>query len=210
MLKTVSRSRLFQAFGDWVIQRAMRTPYTHLTHDDGRPYMNRYWFIRIMPWGWRARRRRMETLHVLMDEAEIAASAWMAAWSELRNLRDNSYPWFGIRVHHIVSSDDRTLHDHPWTFATLILRGGYTEATPLTADGVVLSTRAFRAGAFRIVRASHWHYLTLAPGQEAWTLFFTARKSQGWGFLVDGIKVPWRTYLDQRAACINAPQGTPA
>ena len=40
-----------------------------------------------------------------------------------------------VRIHHILSSDsDRVLHDHPWPFVTMILRGGYFEDRPLFND----------------------------------------------------------------------------
>jgi hypothetical protein len=167
------KARLFRAFGDWAIQRAMRTPYTHITHDDGRPYMERFWLLRL--------------------------------GKSRSNESGENYPWFGIRVHHIQSGDDRVFHDHPWPFATLILRGGYTEKTPLILeDGSTLNafmrSRHFGAGSFRRMPANQWHYLTLAPGEEAWTLFITGRKRQGWGFLVNGVKVPWRQYLAARAS----------
>lgn len=162
-----SNSRLFRAFGDWAIRRAMRTPYFHLFHDDGRPYMERFWLLRI-------------------------------GKSRL-NENGESYPWFGIRIHHIQSSDERVFHDHPWNFITLILRGGYTEKRPVGSD-------RHTAGSIRFMRATQWHFLLLGPGADAWTCFITFRKRQSWGFLVDGKKVPWREYLAQRAAARKAAQ----
>lgn len=39
-------------------------------------------------------------------------------------------PWFGIYVHRFDGPDPRpTLHDHPWNFQSLVLVGGYVEAT---------------------------------------------------------------------------------
>lgn len=165
-------NRLFRAFGDWLIRRAMRTPYIHLFHDDGRPYMERYWLLRI--------------------------------GKSRSNESGESYPWFGIRIHHIQSSDDRVFHDHPWNFVTLILRGGYREATPLypRARSLAPPTKRqdFTGGTIRFMRAAQWHYLTVDSGQDAWTCFITFRKQQSWGFLVRGVKVPWRKYLAGRAA----------
>jgi hypothetical protein len=34
-----------------------------------------------------------------------------------------SFP-FNITLHKILVSDEPTLHDHPWSYATLILKGG--------------------------------------------------------------------------------------
>ena len=37
-------------------------------------------------------------------------------------------PWFSIKLHWIHRPDpDRDLHDHPWWFISLVLRGGYME-----------------------------------------------------------------------------------
>lgn len=37
-------------------------------------------------------------------------------------------PWFSVKLHWIHRPDpDRDLHDHPWAFAALILRGSYWE-----------------------------------------------------------------------------------
>src|SRR5262249_22689414 len=37
-------------------------------------------------------------------------------------------PWFGVFFHRILRDDaDRHLHDHPWPFVSVILRGGYFE-----------------------------------------------------------------------------------
>ena len=48
-------------------------------------------------------------------------------------------PWFSVKLHWIHRPDpDRDLHDHPWWFVSLILRGGYVEyesKTPSTTKG---------------------------------------------------------------------------
>jgi hypothetical protein len=37
----------------------------------------------------------------------------------------------GVKLHHILrSDDDRDLHDHPWSFLSIVLKGGYWEHTP--------------------------------------------------------------------------------
>lgn len=213
------RSRLFNAFADWAIRRAMRTPYTHLFHDDGRPYMQRFWLLRIgMPKGWRQMEKDVEAMEATARECERLFGAEKAGgrWCKAAKWRQQLYPRFGIRIHRIMSSDDRAFHDHPWNFATLILRGGYTEFTPsgiahgsvtvaTDYDGALPVTYTntcaihYRAGQLLRRKATAWHYLQLAPGEETWTLFFTGPKRQTWGFLVDGLlKVPYRLYLQRR------------
>jgi hypothetical protein len=51
--------------------------------------------------------------------------------------------WFGIYLHHLhVSDEDRALHDHPWSFVTVLLSSGYWEWTGRTLPGGV--TRIWR------------------------------------------------------------------
>lgn len=41
---------------------------------------------------------------------------------------------FAIRLHHWSGSDDeRHLHDHPWPFLTIVLKGGYTDVSAQVA-----------------------------------------------------------------------------
>lgn len=46
----------------------------------------------------------------------------------LRRWRILETPWFGVLLHNIRKPDhDRDAHDHPWSWLTIALRGGYTE-----------------------------------------------------------------------------------
>jgi len=107
-----------------------------------------------------------------------------------------SFP-FNITLHKVLVSDEPTLHDHPWSYATLILKGGYWENTP--------QGRFWRGpGHFRYRRASDLHYLELATdtnGNEipCWSLFFMGRKAGAWGFLKNGIWIHNKDYLARGA-----------
>lgn len=37
--------------------------------------------------------------------------------------------WFGILLHRFIGGDDECLHDHPWKFIAILLKGGYHEVT---------------------------------------------------------------------------------
>jgi hypothetical protein len=89
-------------------------------------------------------------------------------------------------------SDEPVLHDHPWGYATLILKGGYWEHIPLTNEttgGVIGSTRVWRGpGHFRIRSADDLHWLELEKDEAGneipcWSLFFMGKKKKEWGFL---------------------------
>src|SRR6056300_2105341 len=99
---------------------------------------------------------------------------------------------FNITLHKVLVSDEPTLHDHPWGYATLILKGGYWEHIPLTNEttgGVIGSTRVWRGpGHFRIRSADDLHWLELEKDEAGneipcWSLFFMGRKQKEWGFL---------------------------
>jgi hypothetical protein len=107
-----------------------------------------------------------------------------------------SFP-FNITLHKVLLSDEPTLHDHPWSYATLILKGGYWENTP---EG-----RFWRGpGHFRYRKASDLHYLELAKDADGneipcWSLFFMGRKAGAWGFIKNGIWVHNKDYLARGA-----------
>jgi hypothetical protein len=70
--------------------------------------------------------------------------------------------WFSLYLHHILRSDeDRELHDHPWSFLTVILTAGYTELTP--------RGKAFHPPGSILHRPAPWpHRLILS--RPVWTL----------------------------------------
>ena len=45
-------------------------------------------------------------------------------------LRNRSTFPVNVTLHKIVKSDEPFLHDHPWSYMTIILKGGYFENTP--------------------------------------------------------------------------------
>ncbi len=101
-------------------------------------------------------------------------------------------PWLSARLHRILRSDhDRDLHDHPWDYASVILRGGYWE---VTADG----KRWYGPGSVVFRRAGHLHRLVLPDGAPATTLFIHRRKRRDWGFRTATGWVDWRTYVSAR------------
>ena len=88
-------------------------------------------------------------------------------------------PWFMIRLHHILRSDDRAhFHDHPMDFTSLVLRGGYIEYQP---GGI---SRVCRPGSIVRRQAEDLHNLELL-GKSAWTILLTGPYRREWGFATD-------------------------
>ena len=106
-------------------------------------------------------------------------------------LKDRKNFPFNITLHKVLKSDEPTLHDHPWSYATFILKGGYWEHIPIISkEGFVVgSTRVWRGpGHFRFRKPDDLHWLELAKdaaGNEipCWSLFFMGRKQKEWGFV---------------------------
>lgn len=114
----------------------------------------------------------------------------------------DSFP-FNIFLHHFLCSDPDDVHDHPWPYATLILKGGYWEWMPqFDANGKMIGEIAkWRApGHFRICAANSYHRIELDPAVQCWTLFMPGPKKKDWGFLVRNQWIQWEQYLKQRKA----------
>lgn len=164
------------AVADWLIARAKRTPYLHIMSADGAEmYMGRWWLFN--PY----------------SRETHKPALWWCPWS--------------FRIHHIMRPDeDRDLHDHPWNARTIILRGCYTEQRLLDHEDPALFGLNVPAN------AQATEYIDRQPGDTAQllhgeyhridkvfhegvvTLFITSKWRGDWGFLVNGVKVPWRTY----------------
>ena len=110
---------------------------------------------------------------------------------------------FNVFLHKFLKSDPDDVHDHPWPFATLILRGGYWEWRPqFNAQGLKIGEIAkwCGPGSFRTARATTYHRIELDPAVTCWTLFMPGPKQRDWGFLVRNVWVQWEQYLKQRKA----------
>jgi hypothetical protein len=143
---------------NWLIKRAMKTPYTHINQQGSdQTYMGRWWLFN--PYD--------------------------------NTTRKTKYPGcpISIRVHHICQPDaDKHLHDHPWNARTIILKGAYIEKR-----GRELFARL--SGCTAPLRFGEYHKIETITPDGVWTLFITGKYRGTWGFLVEGVKVPYREYL---------------
>ena len=161
------------AMVDWLIRRAMRTPYLHIKSPDGKDiYMYRYWLFNPYPADEAERERRKKHPTI---------------WDKLPS----------IRLHHIMREDrDRDMHDHPWDARTIILRGWYMEDRLEKVYGRDEEMPHDRLpGDTATLKYGEYHRITCVSPGGVWTLFITWKYRGTWGFLVNGVKVPWRQYL---------------
>ncbi len=111
--------------------------------------------------------------------------------TETSGRKGKAWDWLpSIRLHHIMRPDsDRNMHDHPWNARTIILRGFYFEKRE--TGGL----RMMAQGDTAHIGFGEYHKITNVCDDGPWTLFITWKYRGTWGFLVDGVKIPWRTYL---------------
>ena len=119
-------------------------------------------------------------------------------------LKNRKYFPFNVTLHKIVRSDDPIMHDHPWGYITIVLKGGYWEHTPVfNDDGKILTEFQTWRGPGSVIKrnAGEYHWLELDESVgPATTLFFMGRQQREWGFLVQTKKglhrwIKWTDYL---------------
>ena len=116
--------------------------------------------------------------------------------------------WFGVYLHRMDAPDPGVhLHNHPWQFASLILKGGYTEERTSTKNavqwakdaqhferhpmlpqgthiprGVVMQRRWL---SFKGFGYNECHRITHLNKEHSWSLIFRGPKRYAWGFYTE-------------------------
>ena len=117
-------------------------------------------------------------------------------------LKDRKHFPFNVFLHKFLKSDPDDVHDHPWPYTTLILKGGYWEWVPqFTAEGKRIGEIAHwrKPGHFRTCSATSFHRIELDPAVECWTLFMPGPQRREWGFLQRGQWIHNSKYLEEKA-----------
>ena len=117
-------------------------------------------------------------------------------------LKDRKYFPFNVFIHKFLKSDPDDVHDHPWPYATLILKGGYYEWVPVfdTVGRKIGEIQHWRSpGHFRICSATSYHRIELDPNVECWTMFMPGPQKREWGFLVKNEWIHNEKYLAEKA-----------
>lgn len=116
-------------------------------------------------------------------------------------LKDRKWFPFNMFVHKFLKSDPDEVHDHPWPYCTIILRGGYWEWTPVIGrNGLVYGeVQQWKgAGQIRFGHSTDFHRIELEPGITPWTLFIPGPKLRDWGFLVKNKWIQHEEYFKLR------------
>lgn len=128
---------------------------------------------------------------------------------------------YAVRVHQFLASDHgRDLHNHPWGYTSVVLRGGYWEETFLDEATMCLpgtdlclhgdevrQRRWYGPGSVLVRPADSFHRIELwrrpdGSEESCWTLFMTGPQRERrdpehscWGFMVDDVYIPADIYL---------------
>lgn len=107
-------------------------------------------------------------------------------------------PWVSFYVHKFVNADERTHHDHPWSFFAVQVwppKGGYEEAmgtlvqgdasilTAPAADYLATSYRFRRWLSVNVKRATDLHYVNRLLRSPTWTVIVVGRRVRTWGYV---------------------------
>jgi len=92
------------------------------------------------------------------------AEPFMVRYYLLFRKRPKWFP-FNILIHKILKSDLGDLHDHYWSYITIILKGGYWETNKKGTFWRGPGYIGFR-------KALDRHSLKIPQGKSAWTLLF--------------------------------------
>ena len=169
-----------------LIERAMRTPYSHLQRENGQWYMRRYWLV---PYNY-------------IPSFGPIGCGWVGWDRPIARILQHLD--VAIRVHHIMEPDmGRHLHDHPWHWISVVLAGGYEEATPryqslecafFNQDAEPCHYRWRDTGSVCLRRPGDRHTVARLSEHGAWTLFITFKKRQEWGFYTSDGKIHHTEY----------------
>lgn len=113
--------------------------------------------------------------------------------------------WCNVYLHKFVrDDDDRALHDHPWWFVSIMLRGSYLETLQARVYGDayqthVETTNHRRAPSLAFRGTAHRHRVTLPKDRygrplPCWTIVITGAKVREWGFWCPKGFVPWQEF----------------
>lgn len=90
-------------------------------------------------------------------------------------------PMGGLVLHRMQAPDARiTIHDHPFSFASFVLRGGYIERRLRPREMVIDDRRVVRR--VNVMRKHDAHSIIRLLRVPTWTLLFVGPQRRTWGF----------------------------
>lgn len=166
--------RLFERLASWLIVRYLPRAPDFIIGGRENPYLLRWY---LTPW------RRWHS--------QMRNAAHPSPWLRLKG-------WLGfvlpsVYLHCFLrSDDDRALHDHPWFWCSILVRGRYVEHT-IKAGGVHVR-RDRRSPSIKLSTPWRAHRVELVDG-ACWTLFLIGPRLREWYFhCPEAGKVHWQVF----------------
>ena len=98
--------------------------------------------------------------------------------------------WGSIWLHAIYKADqDKYLHNHPWDFTSVVLKGSYYEQTSL-------GNKKQYPGKINVRDGSEYHKILELESEVVYTLFFVSEPKRQWGYRVRGEFIDHETYRE--------------
>ena len=100
--------------------------------------------------------------------------------------------YIGVFIHRLLRSDVRTMHDHPWTFISIILTGEYTEHTLSKHINNLEVKKVYKRFSI-LYRPAKWIH-RLEMDKPMWTLVIRFKRTKPWEFFSKTGFVNWKEY----------------
>lgn len=122
-----------------------------------------------------------------------------------RRWRIISTPWFSIYIHGIYKADeDEHLHDHPWNYSSLVLKGFFSEKS-MSYDTIEdargkkwrnKNVEEVVVGPWKLIKrkAETFHKIVALHSDAVYTLFCIGKRRREWGYDVNGQWIDHATY----------------
>lgn len=150
----------------------------------------------------------LEKVNAWLQRKLGRSEIWIGDLRYMTRWRFFESKYINFRLHHIEQSDiERELHDHPFTFVSFVLRGGYFETRYDSPVGRSKVMRWHGPGSVLFRSAETLHRLTLPKGETAWTFVVTGPRRRLWGYQTDRGWVDWVTYSKQQREAEKAEVG---
>lgn len=122
-----------------------------------------------------AERPRWALWHHQFDLLRYDGTMYLRRWWMIAT------PWFGVALHKMTNGDAREIvHDHPFAFLSIILRGGYVERRLNPRTMAIVEEHRVRW--LNRVRTHDAHSITRLLRVPTWTLLLVGRTRRTWGF----------------------------
>lgn len=114
----------------------------------------------------------------------------------LNRIRLVQTPCFAVYLHRFDGPDPRPeLHDHPWPFVTMVIKGGYHELRKTIGREQTTHMEHRRAWRPRVMRLTEAHTIVMLDKAGTRSIVVCGRRQREWGFYTE-FGTGWKHYMD--------------